>query len=283
MRRFCSHRNATARAPAERSRSSSLLYSRYQPHSSLAASSGQWYESYSPCVLSLRQHQAFEQREPSLGSLQLSTRFLAAEVPVRLHTLHCLAQLLPAEAQLLHSTARWRDGLHVLCEKYHASAPAASDDWEHIAQLLDIAVPTAMTTVEQRLGHMAAEMQPWLVAQAAARQAALCTVQPSIDAFFGRAYFITIGLRVMWAQHERLRRIVTPEAAPKEVERHVDFWHTRPKERRADLKIAHMPPPPPIISRVEIVRLIGCVVEDTRAFAREKVSTPALRRPRHFA
>ena len=210
-----------------------------------------WWSGVSPRLVSLRQHLRFEAAalpHPQ-HALQQSTHFLRTELTVRLHALRAMVSVLPKECARLPSAVAWEAALASHCA-HHSQPPPAPDESVAMADaaLLHGLAEDAVAEVNTRLQHLGSDMQLWLAARSRGQRdySEQLLTQRRVDAFFSRAHYLLIGLRLVAASHGRTHaRLSGLDAAGAEGEG-------------------------ALVSRCSVVDVIRHSVEDARAFAREK-------------
>eukprot|EP01043_Picozoa_sp_COSAG02_P007229 COSAG02_NODE_214_length_28689_cov_34.895523_3_plen_416_part_00 len=182
-----------------------------------------------------------------------STHFLRAELPTRLHILRSMACVLPAECARLPSVAAWDEALAAHCAPHSEPPPAElSDHVPHSdAVLLQGLAADAVEEVNTRLQHLGADMQLWVASRSSSQYADYneqLLTHRRIDAFFSRAHYVLIGLRLLSASQGRASAMISGSC----------------------LASAGAGGDEELISRCSVVDVIQHSVEDARAFAREK-------------
>jgi hypothetical protein len=223
-----------------------------------------WFSRQAPRLVSLRQHRLFEATAAVAPEFALaqSTHFLRTELPVRLHALRSMACVLPADCAQLPSAAAWEEALAAHCAQ-HSQQPLETSgvDLEQAMQLQGLA-SDVVEEVNTRLQHLGADMQLWLAARsqaeshASADHASQVLTQRRIDAFFSRAHYLLIGLRLLAASQARAAAALSGAAAGTGAGDDDD-------DDGDDGGGA-------LVSRCNVVDVIKHSVEDARAFAREK-------------
>ena len=176
-------------------------------------------------LVSLRQHRMLAQL-PRDAALAQSTSFLAQELPLRLDVLRSAAGVLPAGSATLPAVQAWDSALAGLAR------PGAAPEPAELAQQAG----HALGECHLRLEHLGADLQLWLSS---------CDWDPShqrrVDAFFSRAHYLLIGLRLVAASQARVSG--SAEAGAEDAA---------------------------VTEVCEVEGVIRHSVEDARAFAREK-------------
>ncbi len=182
-----------------------------------------------------------------------STHFLRGELPTRLHALRSMACVLPTECTRLPSAVAWEDALAAHCAP-HSEPPTATPS-ERVALsdavLLQGLASEAVEEVNTRLQHLGADMQLWVASRGSSHYADYSEqllTQRRIDAFFSRAHYLLIGLRLLTASQGRSSATISG----------------------AGLEPAGGGGDDELISRCSVADVIRHSVEDARAFAREK-------------
>ncbi len=149
--------------------------------------------------------------------------------------------------------AAWDEALAAHCAPHSDPPPAVrSDRVAHSdAVLLQGLAAEAVEEVNTRLQHMGADMQLWVASRSSSHYADYSEqllTQRRIDAFFSRANYVLIGLRLLTASQGRASAMLSGSG----------------------LASAGGGSDGELISRCSVVDVIRHSVEDARAFAREK-------------